>query len=60
VLLPIWVAAYRYRDKSFRFVVNAQTGRVRGERPWSIIKITLAVILGAALIGGFIYFSEMS
>lgn len=60
VLLPIWVAAYRYRDKGFRFVVNAQTGKVRGERPWSIIKIALAVVLGAAVIGGFIYLSELS
>ena len=48
VLLPVWVAAYRYRGASFRFVVNGQTGRVRGERPYSAWKIALAVI--AALI----------
>jgi len=48
VLLPVWVAAYKYRGKSFRFVVNGQTGKVQGERPWSWIKITLAAI--AALI----------
>ncbi|KIT15852.1 primosomal protein N' (replication factor Y) - superfamily II helicase [Jannaschia aquimarina] len=48
VLLPVWIAAYRYRGKSFRFVVNGQTGRVRGERPWSTWKIAAAVI--AALI----------
>lgn len=48
ILLPIWVAAYRYRGKSFRFVVNGQTGRVQGERPWSAVKIALAV--GAALL----------
>lgn len=58
LLLPVWVAAYRYRDKSFRFVVNAQTGKVRGERPWSIIKIAAAVVAGALAIGGFIYFTE--
>lgn len=53
VLLPIWVAAYRYRDRSFRFVINAQSGRVRGERPWSPTKIALAVaaaLLAAALL----------
>lgn len=59
VLLPLWVAAYRYRDRSFRFVVNAQTGKVRGERPWSIIKIALAVVAGAVAIGVFIYVGEM-
>lgn len=46
VLLPIWIAAYRYRGKSFRFVVNARTGKVQGERPYSAVKIALAVIAG--------------
>jgi hypothetical protein len=53
VLLPVWVAAYRFRGESYRFVVNGQTGRVQGERPWSVWKIALAallaVIVGAAL-----------
>lgn len=44
ILLPVWISAYRYRDKSFRFVVNARSGQVQGERPWSAIKIALAVI----------------
>ena len=45
VLLPVWLAAYRYRGKSFRFVVNGRTGAVQGERPWSSSKIALAVAL---------------
>ncbi len=45
VLLPIWVAAYRYRGKSFRFVVNGRTGVVQGERPWSSWKIGAVVAL---------------
>ncbi|RVT86614.1 primosomal protein N' (replication factor Y) - superfamily II helicase [Rhodobacteraceae bacterium CCMM004] len=48
ILLPVWMAAYKYRGETYRFVVNGQSGRVQGERPWSWIKITLAVI--AALI----------
>ncbi len=54
VLLPVWLAAYKYRGKSYRFVVNGRTGRVQGERPYSAIKIAIAVILGlmiAAAIG---------
>jgi hypothetical protein len=50
VLLPLWIAAYRYQGRSFRFVVNARTGKVQGERPYSKWKIALAVI--AALILG--------
>ena len=42
VLLPVWLAAYRYRGKSFRFVVNGRTGAVEGERPYSAVKIAVA------------------
>jgi hypothetical protein len=42
VLLPVWMAAYKFQDRSFRFVVNGQTGKVQGERPWSKWKIALA------------------
>ncbi|MEP5730668.1 MAG: TFIIB-type zinc finger domain-containing protein [Sulfitobacter sp.] len=51
VLLPVWLAAYKYRGKTYRFVVNGRTGRVQGERPFSAIKITIAVILGAIAAG---------
>lgn len=49
VLLPVWLAAYRYRDRTFRFVVNGRTGSVRGERPWSAVKIALAVLAALLL-----------
>ena len=49
VLLPLWVAAYRYGGRSYRFVVNARTGKVQGERPYSKVKIALAVIAGLIL-----------
>ncbi|WP_209504637.1 MULTISPECIES: TFIIB-type zinc finger domain-containing protein [unclassified Ruegeria] len=51
ILLPIWLAAYKYRGQTYRFVVNGRTGRVQGERPWSAIKITIAVILGLLVAG---------
>lgn len=54
ILLPVWLAAYKYRGRTFRFVVNGRTGRVQGERPYSTIKITFAVIAGliaAAVVG---------
>lgn len=44
ILLPMWISAYRYRDRTFRFIVNARTGQVQGERPYSIFKIALTVI----------------
>ena len=60
VLLPVWLAAYKYNGKTYRFVVNGRTGRVQGERPYSAWKITIAVIIGllVALAIGFVIASN--
>lgn len=57
ILLPVWLAAYKYRGETYRFVVNGRTGKVQGERPWSAWKIAFAVVLGLLLAGiaGYIY-----
>ena len=44
VLLPVWISAYRFRDKTFRFLVNGQTGDVAGESPLSWFKVTWLVV----------------
>jgi predicted RNA-binding Zn-ribbon protein involved in translation (DUF1610 family) len=49
VLLPMWICSYRYKDKIYRFLVNARTGEVQGQRPWSWVKITLAALSVAAV-----------
>ena len=54
VLLPMWICSYRYRSKVYRFLVNARTGEVQGQRPWSWVKIGLAA-LAVAAIGLLIY-----
>lgn len=54
VLLPAWIAAYRYRDKVYRFVVNAQTGEASGEAPLSWWKVAGLVVLALVLL----YFSS--
>jgi DNA-directed RNA polymerase subunit RPC12/RpoP len=49
ILLPVWMAAYKYNGRTYRFVVNGQTGKVQGERPWSVWKIAAAVLVGLLL-----------
>jgi hypothetical protein len=56
ILLPLWISAYKYNDKTYRFTVNARTGEVQGERPYSAAKIFFLCLTIAALIGGGIYF----
>jgi hypothetical protein len=58
LLLPLWISSYRYNDKIYRFVINARTGEVNGDRPWSWIKITLATIAGLAVAGAIYYFTQ--
>lgn len=45
LLLPVWISAYRYNNKLYHFVVNACTGEVTGDRPYSWMKI-VGLILG--------------
>jgi DNA-directed RNA polymerase subunit RPC12/RpoP len=45
LLLPIWLASYRYQDKSYRVMVNGQTGYVMGDRPYSWVKIVVLVLV---------------
>ena len=45
LLLPVWVAAYLYNNKSYRFLVNGQTGRTTGEAPLSWWKIGGLIVL---------------
>jgi len=60
VLLPVWLAAYKYRGETYRFVVNGRTGRVQGERPWSVWKIGFAVIIGLLIAGAVGYAIAMN
>lgn len=43
-LLPLWIAAYDYHGKPYRYLVNGVTGKCTGTAPWSWVKITLLVL----------------
>ena len=60
VLLPVWSAGFQFRDKTYRFVVNGRTGKVRGERPYSVIKIALAGIAATALVVSALFLMSSS
>ena len=44
LLLPVWISAYRFQDRVYQVVVNARTGEVQGERPYSPLKIAAFVV----------------
>ncbi len=59
VLLPLWSASFQFRKKTYRFVVNGRNGNIQGERPYSVIKIALALTGVAVLVvGGAVWLNQ--
>jgi len=50
LLLPVWVGAYRFGDKVYQLAVNARTGAVHGDRPYSVAKIAALVLVVLAFV----------
>jgi len=48
-LFPVWIAAYQYGGKPYRFLVNGVTGKTDGRAPWSWVKIGLAIAAAVLL-----------
>ncbi|MEE2752030.1 MAG: hypothetical protein VX519_11425 [Myxococcota bacterium] len=60
LVLPVFIGAFRFRDRPWRFVVNAQTGEVVGDAPvdrMKVLAVTLGTVVALGLLGAI--FSEM-
>ena len=51
LLLPIWLLTVIYEQKPFQVFINGVTGEVHGQRPWSKVKIAVAVVLALIVVG---------
>lgn len=58
MLMPLWASAFLYNKKSYQFIINGQTGQVKGDRPYSWIKIISTIITFTGIVGAFIYFNK--
>ena len=54
ILAPVWIAAYQYRDRLFRFLVNGQTGQATGETPVSWLRVAAAILAGGAALAAIL------
>jgi hypothetical protein len=54
VLLPVWIMAYRYQDRVFRFLMNGQTGQASGEAPtsWRKVGVAIGIVVLIVVLGG--------
>ncbi len=50
LLLPLWISAYNYEGKVYRFIVNGQTGEVQGEAPTSKAKLMILIAVVVAVL----------
>lgn len=61
ILLPVWFMTYKYKDKSYSFVINGQTYKLAGKPPLSIPKllrfcgILTAILTLILTIGGYFF-----
>ncbi len=59
LLAPMWISAFNFNKKSYRYVINGQNGKAHGERPYSVYKIVGFVLLVLSVVGvGFMVFNR--
>ncbi len=59
LLLPVWMACFKYKDKRYQFMVNGQTGRVSGRTPISPAKVAVSVAIGIAVVAFLWWISNL-
>jgi len=58
VLFPIWTARFQWKNKTYNYAINGQTGKVTGERPYSWLKIALVAGTLSGGVGGAVYLDQ--
>lgn len=51
ILVPVYLVAYTYRGKPWRFIVNGYSGKFAGTAPWSVTKVGLFWIVVVSILG---------
>lgn len=55
ILLPLWICSYEFNGKTFRFMINGQTGKIEGSKPVDVVKVVL-VVLAVLILIATLYF----
>jgi hypothetical protein len=50
ILVPVWLVGYTYGRTTYQIVANGYTGQIAGERPYSWVKISFAVLCAVLLL----------
>ena len=59
ILLPVWMATYRFKNQPYQVMINGESGKVVGDRPYCPFKIagaiTGALVAIGTIWGGYSY-----
>jgi len=58
LLLPIWILAYQFHGQNYQVAINAVTGKIAGNRPYSVWKISAAILCGLLIALGAYLISQ--
>jgi len=58
-LFPIWMTHFTYKGKEYYYAINAQSGRITGERPYSYLKITLLILTVLGILFAAAFFDDI-
>ena len=50
LMLPVWLSCFNYKDKTYQFIVNGQSGKVGGNYPISPWRVAFAILLAIIII----------
>jgi predicted RNA-binding Zn-ribbon protein involved in translation (DUF1610 family) len=56
ILLPVYLATYRFENEPYQLILNGQTGAVAGQKPvaWWKVWLVIAALLSPGMILGFV------
>jgi len=58
ILLPVYLGAYSFNQKIYQVMINARTGEIQGDRPYSIWKILLFILFWLIVIGIIVFVTK--
>lgn len=54
-MLPIWFGIFKHQNKSYRFLVNGENGKVTGKYPISILRVAIFILIIAVIFIGMLF-----
>lgn len=49
LLMPVWMATYRFKNRPYQVLINGVSGNVVGDRPYSVFKIAFTFLTALAI-----------